>query len=110
MPIKILQLCLVFVSTFKKFVEFSLSGAAQLLKLRLQTWASARGAGGIMPPGFSHTLSQTSQITKILQFLVINTGSIFFAPPPLKNFLPTPMITNKTLVKTNISTVTFCSD
>ena len=33
----ILQLCLVLVSTLKEFVEFSLSSAAQLLKLRLQT-------------------------------------------------------------------------
>ena len=37
MSIKILQICLVLVSTFKELVEFSLSSAAQLLKLRLQT-------------------------------------------------------------------------
>ena len=36
MSIKILQLCLVLVSTFKEFVEFSLRSAAQLLKLQLQ--------------------------------------------------------------------------
>ena len=58
MSIKILQLCLVLVSTFKEFVEFSLCGAAQLLKLRC------------------------SAIVEIA-------------------------VTNKTLVKTNISTVTF---
>ena len=38
--IKILQLCLVLGSSFKVLVEFSLSSAAQLLKLRLQTKAS----------------------------------------------------------------------
>ena len=45
----------------------------------------------MVPPGFSHTLSKTSQISKIISFLVVNTtGSIRFAPsPPLKNFLPT---------------------
>ena len=37
MSMKILQICLVLVSTFKEFVEFSLMSAAQLLKLRLQT-------------------------------------------------------------------------
>ena len=41
------------------------------------------------PPGFSHTLSFISQISKILPFLEVNTGSIFIAP--LKNFLPTPL-------------------
>ena len=41
----------------------------------------------MVPPGFSHTLSKTSQISKIISFLVVNTGSIRFAPP-LKNFLP----------------------
>ena len=35
MSIKILQLCLVLLSTFKELVEFYL--AAQLLKLKLQT-------------------------------------------------------------------------
>ena len=35
------------------------------------------------PPGFSHTLFQTSQISKIL-FLVVNTGSIFIGPPTKK--------------------------
>ena len=37
MSIKILQLCLVLISTFKEFVEYSLSSAAQLFKLLLQT-------------------------------------------------------------------------
>ena len=44
------------------------------------------GAGGAMaPPGFSHTLSKSSQISKILPFLVVNTGSILIGPPP-ENF------------------------
>ena len=43
----------------------------------------------MVPPGFSHTLSKTSQISKIISFLVVNTGSIRFALLPLKNFLPT---------------------
>ena len=42
MSIKILQLCLVLVSTFTEFIEFSLSTAAQLLKLRLQTKPSLK--------------------------------------------------------------------
>ena len=42
------------------------------------------------PPAFSHTLSLTFQISKILPFLVVNTCSIFIGPS-LKNFLPTPM-------------------
>ena len=42
MSIKILQICLVLVSTFKELVEFSLSDAAQLLKLRLQTKPSLK--------------------------------------------------------------------
>ena len=51
------------------------------------------GAGGAMaPPGFSHTLSKSSQISKILPFLVVNTGSILIGPP-LKIFLPTPLVT-----------------
>ena len=37
MSVKILQLGLVLVSTLKEFIAFSLSRAAQLLKLRLQT-------------------------------------------------------------------------
>ena len=42
-----------------------------------------------------HTLApKTSQISKILPFLVINTGSILIGPP-LKNILPTPMKTIK---------------
>ena len=41
-------------------------------------------------PGFSLTLSKTSLISKILQFLVVNTGSILIGPP-LKIFLPTPL-------------------
>ena len=50
------------------------------------------GAGGAMaPPGFSHTLSKSSQISKILPFLVVNTGSILIGPP-LKIFLPTPLV------------------
>ena len=36
MSIKILQLCLVLVSTFMEFLEFSLSSVVQMLKLRLQ--------------------------------------------------------------------------
>ena len=35
-----------------------------------------------------HTLSKTSRISKILQFLVVNTGFIFIGPL-LKNFLAT---------------------
>ena len=42
MTIKILQLCLVLVSTLKEFVEFSLRSAAQLLKLRLETKPSLK--------------------------------------------------------------------
>ena len=37
MTIKILQLCMVLSLSFKEFVEFLLSSAVQLLKLRLQT-------------------------------------------------------------------------
>ena len=47
------------------------------------------GNGGHGSPGFSHTLSKTSQNSKIIWFLVVNTGSIRIAPLPLKNFLPT---------------------
>ena len=44
------------------------------------------GQGGPWPPpGFSHTLSKSSQISKILPFLVVNTGSILIGPPP-ENF------------------------
>ena len=43
----------------------------------------------MVPPEFSHTLSKTSQISKITSFLVVNTGSIRFIPLLLKNFLPT---------------------
>ena len=54
-----------------------------------------KGGGGLEGamafPGFSHTLSTTSQISKNLPFLVVNTGSIVIGPP-LKNFLPTPLI------------------
>ena len=46
------------------------------------------GQGGHAPPGFSHTLSKTSQISKILRFSVVNSGSIRIAPH-LKNFLST---------------------
>ena len=42
----------------------------------------------MVPPGFLHSLSKTSQISKITSFLVVNTGSFRFAPLPLKNFLP----------------------
>ena len=42
------------------------------------------------PPGFSHTLSSTSRISKI-PILVVNSGYIVFGPP-LKNFLPTPLL------------------
>ena len=46
------------------------------------------GKGGIMvPPGFSRTLFKTSQISKIISFLVVNTGSIHIAPPPEKIFV-----------------------
>ena len=84
MTIKILQLCLVLVSSFKEFVEFSLNIAAM--------GVGKGGQGGPMaPPGFSHTLSKSSQISKILPFLVVNTGSILIGPP-LKIFLPTPLI------------------
>ena len=37
MSIKILQLCLILVSNFKEFVEFSRSRPLQWLTLRLQT-------------------------------------------------------------------------
>ena len=49
----------------------------------LLPWASARGGRGgpWPPPGFSHTLSKSSQISKILPFLVVNTGSILIGPP-----------------------------
>ena len=40
-----------------------------------------RQGGAMAPPGFSHTLSFISQISKILPFLEVNTGSIFIAPP-----------------------------
>ena len=65
------------------------------LNLELLPWASARGGRGgpWPPPGFSHTLSKSSQISKILPFLVVNTGSILIGPPPLKIFLPTPLAT-----------------
>ena len=43
----------------------------------------------MVSPGFLHTLSKTSQISKIISFLVVNIGSIRIAPPPLKIFLPT---------------------
>ena len=43
----------------------------------------------MVPSGFSHILSKTSQISKTISFLVVNTGSIQIVPPPLKNFLPT---------------------
>ena len=42
------------------------------------------------PPGFSRSLSKTSQISKILQFLVVKIGSILIGPR-LKNVLPTPL-------------------
>ena len=42
MSIKILLLCLVFVSTFKEFVEFSLNNAEQMLKLQLQAKLSLK--------------------------------------------------------------------
>ena len=42
MTIKILQLCLVLGSSFKELVKFSLSNAAQLLKLRLRTKPTLR--------------------------------------------------------------------
>ena len=55
-----------------------------------------KGGGGqgraMAPPEFSRTLSKTSQISKNLPFLVVNTGSILIGPP-LKNFLPTPLPT-----------------
>ena len=64
----------------------------ELEDTRLEAWASARGGRGgpWPPPGFSHTLSKSSQISKILPFLVVNTGSILIGPP-LKIFLPTPL-------------------
>ena len=58
---------------------------------RLGSWASAKGGRvGHALPGFSHTLSKTFQISKILRFLVVNTGSILIGLP-LKKFLPTPL-------------------
>ena len=42
MTSKILLLCLVLDSSFKEFVEFSFSSAAQLLKLRLQIQTSLK--------------------------------------------------------------------
>ena len=40
------------------------------------------GAGeGHGPPGVLHTLSLTYQISKILPFLVVNTGPILIGPP-----------------------------
>ena len=62
MTIKILQLCLVLVATFKELVEFSLSSAAQLLKERLQTKPSLKQIFRQKPFanmifGFSLTLS-----------------------------------------------------
>ena len=45
-----------------------------------------------MAPLDFHTLSLTYQISEILPFLVVNTSPIFIAPP-LKIFLPTPLIT-----------------
>ena len=49
MTIKILQLCLVLVSAFKEFVEFSLSSAAQFLKLRLRTKPSLKQIFQLLP-------------------------------------------------------------
>ena len=45
----------------------------------------------MVPPGFSHTLSKTSQISKIISFLLSSYYWLnSFCPlPPLKNFLPT---------------------
>ena len=41
--------------------------------------------GGPWPPfGFSHTLSKTFYILKILSFLVVNTGYIRIGPPSEK--------------------------
>ena len=37
--------------------------------------------GGHGPPGFPQTLSLTYQISKILPFLVVNTGPILIGPP-----------------------------
>ena len=64
-------------------------------QLKLSATAHGRRQGGAgggpwPPPGFSHTLSKSSQISKILPFLVVNTGSILIGPPP-KIFLPTPL-------------------
>ena len=42
--------------------------------------------GGHGSPGFSNTLSKTSQNSKIISFLVVNTGSIRIAPPPFEKF------------------------
>ena len=40
------------------------------------------------PPGFLQNLSKTSQISKILSFLVVNHGFIRIGSPLLKTFLP----------------------
>ena len=62
--------------------------------VEMASWCMGVGKGGqggaMAPPGFSHTLSKSSQISKILPFLVVNTGSILIGPP-LKIFLPTPL-------------------
>ena len=42
-----------------------------------------------MVPLDLHTLSKTSQNSKIISFLVVNTGLIHIAPLSLKNFLRT---------------------
>ena len=59
----------------------------------------------MVPPGFSHSLSKTSQISKITSFSVVNTGSIRFAPLPLKNFLPTLLRVTVTIELLSSSTM-----
>ena len=58
--------------------------------------------GGHGPPLDFHTLSKSSQISKILPFLVVNTGSILIGPP-LKIFLPTPLGTAFLVVSKSIN-------
>ena len=64
---------------------------SQNLNMFYERWQGGGGGGGGgaerghgPPPGFSHTLSQTFQNSKILPFLVGNTGFILIALPPEK--------------------------
>ena len=86
MPIKILQLCLVLVSTFKVFVKFSLSSAAQLLKLWLQTKPSLKQIFRQYPfanmnLGFATYIVLTRNVTQYSRFKSTPSTS------PLQHFL-----------------------